>query len=466
MAVRDDPAGPPLPAVRRPHSSPHPVLAAVLAELREREAADEPPAAYFEDSPDPDPVTAHHAAARQATHRTTRPRAAPRRRGRDASADGLRQFVLKVHSRCNLACTYCYVYQGPDQSWRGRPQRAGEETVRQTARRIAEHAEAHRLPSVRIDLHGGEPLLTGPGPAVAYADTVRAALPAGTTATVTVQTNGTLLTTRALDRLADAGIQVGISLDGGTAGLNARRVDHAGRPSWPAARRAAGLLATRRPGAYAGILCTVDPATDPGEVYGSLRALAPPSLDFLLPHLHWGDRPPGRHRPAPTPYGDWLAGAFDLWWNDTAPNRPRVRLFTEILLLLLGGSSRTDAVGLSPLTAVVVETDGTIERTDSLKTAFPGAPVTGLDVFGNSFDEALRHPRVAALRTGTHALGEECLRCPVLRVCGGGVYAHRYAPTTGHFRHPSAHCSDLERIVRHAAARMTEQLSISSRSLV
>ncbi|MFF3849535.1 FxsB family cyclophane-forming radical SAM/SPASM peptide maturase [Streptomyces sp. NPDC002328] len=382
------------------------------------------------------------------------------------TADGFRQFVLKVHSRCNLACTYCYIYRSPDRSWRDRPHRVAERTMRRTAHRVAEHARTHALRAVRVDLHGGEPLLTGPETALAYADLVRTAAPDGTEVTVTVQTNGTLLTAPVLDRLADAGVRIGLSLDGGTARLNARRVDHAGRPSWPAARAAARLLAERRPDAYAGILCTVDPATDPTDVYTSLRALAPPSLDFLLPHRNWGDRTPGRHRPAPTPYGDWLATAFDLWWADHAPDRPRVRLFTDIMALLLGGSSRSDAVGLSPMTAVVVETDGGIERIDSLKTAFAGAPALGLDVFRDSFDDALRHPRIAALRAGAAALGEDCRACPVVRVCGGGSHAHRYAPPSGHFRHPSVHCPDLEHIIRHAAERMGEQLSVSPRSLV
>ena len=31
----------------------------------------------------------------------------------------LSQFVLKVNSRCNLACDHCYVYEAADQSWRG-----------------------------------------------------------------------------------------------------------------------------------------------------------------------------------------------------------------------------------------------------------------------------------------------------------------------------------------------------------
>ena len=29
-----------------------------------------------------------------------------------------RQFILKVHSRCNLSCSYCYVYEMADQAWR------------------------------------------------------------------------------------------------------------------------------------------------------------------------------------------------------------------------------------------------------------------------------------------------------------------------------------------------------------
>src|SRR5579871_4122480 len=72
-----------------------------------------------------------------------------------------RQFVLKVHSRCDLACDHCYVYEHADQSWRGRPTVIAPETVARAGERIAEHARKHRLPEVRVILHGGEPLLAG-----------------------------------------------------------------------------------------------------------------------------------------------------------------------------------------------------------------------------------------------------------------------------------------------------------------
>ncbi|MGP3951917.1 FxsB family cyclophane-forming radical SAM/SPASM peptide maturase [Streptomyces sp. 7N604] len=388
--------------------------------------------------------------------------AALRRRG--VRPVPFRQFVLKVHSRCNLACSYCYIYQGRDDSWRDRPARVPPRTVRHVARRIAEHAAAHRLRRIRIELHGGEPLLAGPEPVIAYAEAIRDAVPADCEVTASVQTNGTLLTPSVIDRLAAARIRVGLSLDGGSHALNRRRSDHAGRPSWPAASRAARLLA-QRPGQYAGILCTVDLAAGPAEVYRSLLALRPPAVDLLLPHANWASPPPGledlppvpgRSRPRPTPYGDWLAQVFDLWW--TAPHSTTdVRLFREIVALLLGAPSTAESVGLSPMAAVVVDTDGAIEQVDSLKSAYPGAPATGLDVFRGTFDEALEHPGVAARQIGAEGLAADCAGCPVRQVCGGGNYAHRYARGTG-FLHPSVYCADLERLIRHAAGRLGDVL--------
>jgi len=65
------------------------------------------------------------------------------------------QFILKIHSRCNLACTYCYIYEMNDQSWRGRPRRMTEQTLEAAAERIRQHVVAHRLDQLEIVLHGG-----------------------------------------------------------------------------------------------------------------------------------------------------------------------------------------------------------------------------------------------------------------------------------------------------------------------
>jgi hypothetical protein len=57
----------------------------------------------------------------------------------------LDQVVLKVHSRCDLACDHCYVYEAADQSWREGPMVVSEEVTAQAEPRIGEHAAAHLL---------------------------------------------------------------------------------------------------------------------------------------------------------------------------------------------------------------------------------------------------------------------------------------------------------------------------------
>ena len=61
----------------------------------------------------------------------------------------LDQFVLKVHSRCDLACDHCYVYEAADQGWRKQPKAMPGDVLRQAARRIAEHAVEHGLARFR-----------------------------------------------------------------------------------------------------------------------------------------------------------------------------------------------------------------------------------------------------------------------------------------------------------------------------
>lgn len=361
-----------------------------------------------------------------------------------------RQFIVKAHGRCNLACRYCYLYEGPDHTWRTRPAAAPAEVLDRTADRIARHARDHALTALSLVLHGGEPLLAGAGTLAAFTDTVRARVPEGCAVHATVQTNATLLTHDRVALLARHGIRVGISLDGGTAALNHRRVDHAGRPSWPAAARGARLVADHFPGAYAGVLTVVDPTTDPVGTYESLLTLRPPALDLLLPHGNWSAPPP--HAGA---YGDWLCRVFDRWWS-AGRRETRVRLFEECLALLLGLPAATESLGLAPFDAVVIETDGSIEQVDSLKSAYDGAADTGLDVFRHDFDQALAHPGVAARQAGLAGLAGRCRACPLVAVCGGGHYAHRYRAGGG-FANPSVYCADLQRFIRHVAARLAEE---------
>jgi uncharacterized protein len=370
-----------------------------------------------------------------------------------------REFVVKLASRCNLACDYCYIYEMADQSWQSTPVVMAEETIAQLGRRISEHATRHGTESLRVILHGGEPLLAGAARIRQAAAGLRAAVPAGTRLELGIQTNGVLLDAELLGVLSEHQIRVGVSIDGDEVSHDRHRRHRDGRGSFSGTARALRLLAQpSHRELYSGLLCTIDLANDPVGVYEALLDFAPPTVDFLLPHGNWQTPPPGRDpHGTETPYGDWLVAIFDRWYP--APRQEtHVRLFEEIINLLLGGASRSEQVGLSPVALIVVDTDGSLQQVDTLKSSYAGAPYTGLNIFDHPLDAALHHPAVVTRQLGLRALGEQCRGCRIVRVCGGGHYAHRYRPGAG-FTSPSVYCLDLQRLIDHIGQRLRTDLS-------
>ncbi|MFI6105605.1 radical SAM/SPASM protein FxsBH, inactivated beta-hydroxylase extension form [Streptomyces sp. NPDC051310] len=365
-----------------------------------------------------------------------------------------REIVLKVHSRCDLACDHCYVYEHADQSWRTRPRAISDEAISRTALRLAEHAEKHALPSVSVILHGGEPLLAGPARLRRVCEELTRTLAPRTALDLRIHTNGLQLGPRYLDLFDEYGVRVGISLDGDKAANDRHRRFADGRSSHPLVLKAVALLHQDR---YRhldlGLLCTIDVANDPVAVYEALAALEPPRIDFLLPHATWEDPPP-RPDGSPTAYADWILTVFDRW-NDEGRPMP-VRLFDSVLSTLSGGPSLTESLGLAPTDLVVVETDGTLEQVDSLKSAYEGAAATGFDVFRHSLDDVAAHPGVRIRQLGLAGVGDTCRRCPVVRSCGGGLYTHRYRADSG-FGNPSVYCADLEALIRGIEDRTAAQ---------
>jgi len=365
-----------------------------------------------------------------------------------------REFVLKIHSRCDLACDYCYMYELADQTWRLRPRRMSRTIAEQAATRIAEHIHAHDLTQITLILHGGEPLLAGPDLIAHLVTSVRDATDPRVRVDVSLQTNGVGLDDGYLRLFGDLNIRVGISLDGDAAAHDRRRRYRNGEGSHAAVVAALErLIAGPYRHVFGGLLCTIDVRNNPVATYEALLRFKPPMIDLLLPHGTWTTPPPERVPGSPsTPYADWLTAVFDRWFS--APcQETHIRLFEEIMHLLLGGASASEAVGVSPVSVIVIETDGSIEQSDMLKSAYHGAPWTGLHVARDPLDAALLLPSVVARQIGAMALSTECRRCRIRQVCGGGLYPHRYRSGSG-FANPSVYCPDLFRLITHIRQAM------------
>lgn len=322
------------------------------------------------------------------------------------------------------------------------------------ASRIGEHAANHDVSELEIVLHGGEPLLAGPEVIDYAVGAIRAALGHHRRANFSIQTNGLLLDNEFLKLFDTLDLTVGLSLDGDREMNDRHRRQADGSGSYSKTAAAASLL-SGYPRLFGGILSVIDLRNNPVRTYEALARFGPPIIDFLLPHGNWSAPPPERPATDAAPYADWLIAAFDHWYQAAGPSIS-VRLFEEIMRLLLGGSSRTEDVGLSPVTVVVIESDGGIVLSDVLRSS---ADATGLNVSRDSFDAALRTSRAAAVRARAATLSAQCKACPVGRVCGGGLYAHRYRAENG-FDNPSVYCADLYRLITHIRARLAADLDV------
>jgi uncharacterized protein len=355
-----------------------------------------------------------------------------------------------------LACDHCYVYEAADQSWRAQPKSITRRTLRAAARRIADHSAPHGLDRVRITLHGGEPLMVGHDGLRQIVQELRTGLSGDVELELGLQTNGILLDERFARFLLQEQVRVGISLDGGRSANDLHRRFAHGGSSYDHVATAARLMASKEyRQIFAGLLCTVDPANDPVQVFHDLAELNPPKVDLLLPHATW-ETPPRAALPERTVYGDWLVEFFDAWYD--APPVIGVRLFQEVMHALLGGASLSEAVGLSSPESIVIETDGSFERTDALKIAYHGAPATGYNVFEHSLEDLLRHPAIVAGTRGMAGLAECCRSCTIVSACGGGLLPHRYRAANG-FDNPSVYCHDLARLITHVSERIVVDLA-------
>jgi len=370
-----------------------------------------------------------------------------------------REFILKIHSRCNLSCDYCYMYEMADQSWRRQPRKMARPIVDRVATRIAEHARAKLLERVDVTLHGGEPLLAGVDHLRYTIEAIRSACAPEVEVSFNIQTNGILLDTPFLELFLEHGVQVGVSLDAYEEGHDRHRKWANGQGSFQAVRAGLQRL-TAEPyrALFSGLLSTIELQNDPVSTYEAMLEFQPPAINFLLPHGNWDTPPPGRPPDATAPYGDWLTTVFDRWYGSTE-KATHVRLFDEITMLLFGRASTGEAVGLSPVAIVVVETNGQIEQVDTLKSAYEGAAGTTLHVSRDPFETALLLPSIAARQIRQLALSDECQECHLRLVCGAGHYTHRYRSGRG-FRNPTVYCRDLQHLITHIHDVVSRDLEV------
>jgi uncharacterized protein len=371
------------------------------------------------------------------------------------SSARITSFLVKIASRCNLDCDYCYVYHHADQSWRSMPKLLSLEHQSMFAQRLAEHVEVQKLERVGVILHGGEPLLAGHERIVAFSRAIRRAVGPGVEVDVGLQTNGLLLTDEALDALEGERIAVSLSMDGPRQAHDLHRTTRRGRSSFDRVEAALERLKLR-PAIFAGVIAVIDAGVPATTLLRYFSGHGVPKVDFLLPDSHHERLPPGRQSD-PALYERWLVQGFDDWL-DEYPHLP-VRTFEAMLDAVAGLPSGTDAFGLGDVSLLSLETDGTWHDLDVLKVAGDGATHLVGSVEDTPVERVASSTQLAAHRRllTRSGLCSTCQRCEVVEICGGGSLPHRFG--AGGFDNPTTYCSEMKSLIKHVGARLALSLA-------
>lgn len=371
---------------------------------------------------------------------------------------GLDTVLVKVASRCNINCTYCYVYNMGDDNWKNLSKFISKETIDALCDSLHDFVISQRK-RFSVVLHGGEPFLLEKEKLSQLLSQLRGVLPEDYP--ISIQTNGILITNDILDVCSRYRASVAVSLDGPEAVHNKYRLDHQAAGTFKQVLNGFNILAAHPDAKFlnAGLLAVIDPLSNAAEVYNFFKTLSAPSVDFLYKDGNHSKLPLNKASFNSTEYGAWMVDLLKAYLNDSEPLQ--IRVLDDMLKVLLGGVVSKEGLGITNFAIVIIDTDGSIMKNDTLKSTFNGA-----DKFTESYNiknlkliDFLKSEEFISYCDMQRPTSPKCLSCPELHVCGGGMILNRWSDENG-FNNPSIYCSDqlfLIKNLRNVVTQYTKQ---------
>ena len=366
-------------------------------------------------------------------------------------------ILLKVASRCNINCTYCYVYHMGDDNWSRMSKFMADDTIDAICQNLASLA-AHQHKIFSIVLHGGEPFLLGANRLANLLAKLRYVL--SFDYPISIQTNGVLMSNTLLDICSQYKVSVAVSIDGPKNVHDKLRVGHDGKGTFDQVMAGINLLKNHADSSFlnAGLLAVIDPVSDPFEVYQFFKGIEAPSVDFLYKDGNHDRLPNGKASLESLEYGQWMSGLLAVYLADPEPLP--IRVIDDMLKVLLGGIVSKEGMGVTDFGILIIDTDGTIMKNDTLKSAYNGADqfVTKLNIRDTNLIEFINSAAFHEYRAMQRPTHNKCLNCTQLHICGGGMILHRWS-NVNEFDNPSVYCADqlhLIEVMRKAILKLTK----------
>ena len=323
-----------------------------------------------------------------------------------------------------------------DNSYKLQPKFMSLETIEKIFERIKSHCLKNGLKDFLIIFHGGEPLLAGLDFFKNFIEIGNNILQKDIRIDYGMQTNGVLLDYNLASELKKLRIQVGISIDGTEISNNKNRIYHNNKGSYTEIINGFNIIKEVFSNKLANCICVIDTDESATDVYNHFKKIGVSSVHFLFPDNNFKNT---NYEDIPK-VGEWLVLMFDLWYNDSDLNKPSIRPLTDLIGLILGYEKYSEIFGKGKNYTLVIETNGDIETTDSLKICGDGFTKTKLNVRNNEIDEIYESSMLAKQYFNGHDnLCTTCKNCFLEEICGGGFIGHRYS-IENEFDNPSIYC--------------------------
>jgi uncharacterized protein len=358
------------------------------------------------------------------------------------------QFLLvKLASRCNINCTYCYWFR--DAEVYKKPAVFTKDAEDAFCKRLEEHIREHDLKEFLIIFHGGEPLLFPKHRFVTFQKKLDAIeertgcmLPRG------VSTNAILIDEEWAKILKEYNINVSVSIDGPPEIHDKYRIDMKGKGSH--ADTIAGVENLTKAGIEPGFISVCNPDTDPAVLLKYVvEELGVKNFDVLPPDATHEDNPPPIH--------DYFIKLFDTWYDNYAVQGVRISTIDAMIQGLIGDPSGADTIGLGPIETVTLMTDGTLEPLDVLRIIGDGSTKTDVNVATHSIQDVQKDLRWSTAYQASLDLCDTCKACEYFDCCGGGHLAQRWS-NEKQYDNPSVYCESWKKIFDHMWNRISPTL--------
>lgn len=357
--------------------------------------------------------------------------------------------LIKLASRCNIACKYCYWFR--DNDVYSHPKIMSGETLKFLASRLEDHIKQFNLKTFSLLFHGGEPMLCGVARLRDFCERLHhVSDETSCKFNLQITTNGLLLDREWIQLFKYYSIGVTISLDGAKIQHDAMRVDFAGNGTFD--RVVVAIEFLRSEGIEPGLLSVCDPKSDPINLLTSIvDDLGFDGFDVLVPDA--------THEDNPASIAKYYMDLFDKWHHIYQYKQVSIRLIDNMLLGLLGGHSQSESVGYGPVRRLTVLPDGQMETLDVLRIIKHGFTRSKLNIKTNAIQDIEQDPLWREVLEASLNLSSDCQKCSYKIACGGGHIATRWS-NHRRFDNPSVYCHDLKNIFSHIWSVVQPQLEL------